>query len=141
METLIWRLSEELPEEQRPFDQTPAREENGQATRQPRCSHFSIATALVVIPGLHREMQVPVYRCSLAEVMMTRLRSTPQGGRLADSLEAEPLEGIPRLLGGPDLEAITTTACIPDRCRQSCQQAFIQILSDLGIDSALPQDS
>src|SRR5438132_426002 len=133
MELLTWRACPESPEDSQPFEESQPEEEWSQSTGYRRCSHFSIATALIIIPGLHREMRVPVYRCSLAEVMVDRMRLTPDGERLAASLEAAPLEGIPRLIGGPDLEAITTTACTPDRCRQSCQNGFIQILGDLGI--------
>ena len=138
MQQLIWRAGADKPDEKSPFESQPPEESDSRSGRRRLCSHFSIENARIDIPGLHREMQVPIYRCSLAEVMVERMRDTPDGIRLADSLAAAPLEGIPRLIGGPDLEAITTTACTPDRCRRSCHAGFIQILSDLGVDSALP---
>jgi len=137
---LTWRVGADTPEETNPFEGRSSEESESRESRRRLCSHFSIQNARIDIPGLHRDMQVPVYRCSLAEVMVARMRATPDGIRLADSLAAAPLEGIPRLIGGPDLEAITTTTCTPDRCRRSCHAGFTQILSDIGIDSALPQE-
>src|SRR5690242_8112180 len=84
------------------------------ARREGRCGHFGVSVATVAVPGVFVPMQVPIYRCALAELMILRLRTVPEGRRLAASLEARPLEGHPRLVCGPDLEAITTTTCTVD---------------------------
>jgi hypothetical protein len=140
MESLVWRFSGPEPDGHPDSDARPGLTKRECVPERGRCSHFSISPVTVDVPGLHRQMQVPIYRCSLAEVLVQRLRATSEGARLAASLHAEPLEGIPRLLGGPDLEAITTTTCTLPRCRESCQSGFIQILTDLNLDPALPQE-
>ncbi len=105
-----------------------------------RCSHFSVSTVELLVPGVYLPMQVPIYHCSLAEVMIERLRATEEGKWLADKLEAPPLDGQTRLICGPDLEAITTTTCIPDRCRRSCHAGYNQLLTELGLDARPPEE-
>lgn len=106
---------------------------------QKRCSHFSVNSVEVVVPRVYLPMRVPIYHCSMAEEMVRRLRTTPEGQWLADKLEATPLDGQMRLVCGPDLEAITITTCVPDRCHSSCRTAFHQVLTDLGLDGAPPE--
>jgi hypothetical protein len=85
-------------------------------------------------------MRVPIYHCSLAEEMVRRLRTTPEGQWLADKREAAPLDSQMRLVCGPDLEAITTTTCVPDRCRESCRPAFRQVLTELSLNGVPPDE-
>ena len=120
-----------------PFDPASAPSEH---TSQKRCSHFSVNSVEVVVPRVYLPMRVPIYHCSMAEEMVQRLRTTTEGRWLADKLEATPLDGQMRLVCGPDLEAITTTACVPVRCHQSCRSAFQQLLTELGLDGAPPDD-
>ena len=104
-----------------------------------RCSHFSIKIVQLNIPGVYPPMQIPVYRCFLAELLVARMRLTPEGAALAERLVAPPLDGETRLLCGPDLEAITTTSCSADRYHRSCLVGFSQIISDLGLDTSLEE--
>ncbi len=138
--TRAWLAMSDGPEDENSAGFTRPQNSQGREDDQARCSHFSVSVATLTVPGVFMPMQVPIYRCALAEVMTLRLRTTGEGRRLADSLEAQPLEGQPRLVCGPDLEAITTTTCTPDRCRRSCQPGFLQILAEIGVNAALPED-
>src|SRR5437667_248149 len=72
-----------------------------------RCSHFSIATGRLRLPGAIQPLRVPIYRCRLAVELVARLRGHEDGSQSADVIAASPIEGLPRLLRGPDLEAIS----------------------------------
>jgi hypothetical protein len=141
----MWRA---LPESECPggpnppdfFDIERWRQGNAGDVSAKRCSHFSVSVGTLDVPGIHPPLRVPIYRCSLTELMVARLQTSDEGGRLASMLEAPPLNDIPRLVCGPDLEAITTTACTPERCRQSCRSGFAQILSEFGLDASEPED-
>src|SRR5689334_19211454 len=104
MTPLVWRLSDDLP------GMTPRRDSSNDpaplADPDPgsRCSHFSVNSVEVVVPRVYLPMRVPIYHCSMAEEMVRRLRTTPEGRWLAGKLEATPLDGQMRLVCGPDLE-------------------------------------
>jgi hypothetical protein len=134
----MWRLSPESRGADDPFDSAFRRGWEDQDVAENLCSHFSITVGRVDLPTVSPPMQVPIYRCALAEVMVARLRTIAEGEFLSERLEAPPLQGIPRLICGPDLEAISTTSCVPERCHQSCRTGFVHILTDLGLDSTLP---
>ncbi len=135
----MW-LAPDKADDEKPGGSTGPGRDNRDTRGDNRCGHFSVSVATLSVPGVFVPMQVPIYRCALAELMIQRLRDSDEGRRLADSLEAAPLDGFPRLVGGPDLEAITTTTCTVDRCRRSCQHGFTQILADIGVDASLPED-
>src|SRR5437660_143757 len=102
-------------------NQSPGRQKDPLDVSEIRCGHFSIQTGHVRLPGAIQPLRVPIYRCAMAEEMVTRLQTKKKGKRLADLIQAEPLEGRQRLLCGPDLEAITAVTCTTDRCRRSCE--------------------
>jgi hypothetical protein len=131
----MWRAAPESREHPDPFESAFQRNWESEKVSENRCSHFSVTIGSLEVPGVYPPMQVPIYRCSLAEEMVARLRTCKEGQWLADRLEAPPLQGVPRLICGPDLEAITTTTCIPDRCHRSCRPGFAQILTDLALDA------
>ena len=135
---MIWLTLPQGSENGAGFDASPA---NGAPESAPgnRCTHFSMTVYRLAIRGVHPPMRVPVYHCALAEEMITRLKTTSQGQKLAISMEAPPLEGQLRLICGPDLEAISTATCTFDRCHRSCRPSFEQILSDLQLDHDLPE--
>ena len=135
----MWAASPESPEEGSSYESERSRHWDSERVSENLCSHFSVSVVDLAVPGIYPPMQVPIYHCALAEEMVARLRTTPEGHWLADRLEAPPLEGQTRLICGPDLEAITTTTCIPDRCHRSCRAGFSQILTDLNIESTPPE--
>jgi hypothetical protein len=136
----MWRVSPESKGPGDSFDSAFRRHWDDHEVVENRCSHFSLTVGVLSVPGVAPPMQVPIYRCSIAEEMVARLKTTPEGQWLAERLEAPPLNGIPRLISGPDLEAISTTSCIPERCHRSCRAGFVQILTELGLDATPPEE-
>lgn len=134
----MWLAKPDLPEENSSEEMQLPPHWGHEPVSEKRCSHFSVSIATLAVPGIYPPMQVPVYQCSLTAEMVVRLRTQPEGQTLADRLEAPPLEGLNRYVCGPDLEAISTTTCVPDRCHRSCRTGFIQILTDLGLDVTPP---
>jgi hypothetical protein len=135
----MWRTLPESQGADDPFDSAFHRHWDDHTVAEDRCSHFSITAGTLSVPGVALPMHVPIYRCTLAEEMVARLKTKPEGRFLAERLEAPPLSEVPRLICGPDLEAISTTNCVPERCHKSCRAGFTQILADLGLDAAPPE--
>src|SRR5437773_1382084 len=102
----MWLTLPQGSENEAGFDATPDRGKPESAPGN-RCTHFSMTVYRLAVRGVHPPMRVPVYHCALAEEMISRLKTTSHGLKLANSMEAPPLEGQIRLICGPDLEAIS----------------------------------
>ncbi len=104
---------------------------------QERCPLFCMRPAVV---GLTTGAAVvfPI-RCALADVMLERLRSSPEHQRLAEALTISPPGDAPRSMFGPDLEPPSPTKCTNVRREQSCGPSFVQILAERGLDTSLPE--
>lgn len=104
-----------------------------------RCPYFSMRVGEVPIAGLTHPLRVPICRCALTEVLAQRLRTAPAAHAFASLLEAAPLDGQPRPVIGSDLEPISQVTCTSERLHARCKPSFQDILSDFGIDTAVPE--
>ena len=103
-----------------------------------RCPHNSKAVAQETVPGHYFAIRFPMYRCALAELMIERLQSHPQGSWIADALQTTAADNTTRPHIGPDLIPLHPLTCTGERCGR-CASHFIEHLTTYGQDASLPE--
>ncbi len=106
------------------------------------CRHFVTRVHTLLVPDRNSHIQAPmrvlIHQCAIAEVMCSRLCNLPDGVSLADSLKRIDADGSWHCLYGPDIEPLSVPTCSARRCSQSCQSAFVSLMTNLGLDAMLP---
>lgn len=102
------------------------------------CPYISFQVGNVIIPGHVSAMRFPIYQCALTDALRVGLRALPDGDVLADAMELTDAEGIRHSRYGPDLQPLSMPTCTDTRCKQICQPAFLNLMTDLGMDATLP---
>jgi hypothetical protein len=95
-----------------------------------RCPHFQLyAQPLDIDNGPN---MLAIRRCMLTERLIGLLEQTPNGSlltqRLTIRIDAERAFAIV----GPDLEAVTQTACTVNRCEERCTPSYVGHLEHFG---------
>jgi hypothetical protein len=85
-------------------------------------------------------LRLPIYRCTLTQALVERLRTHFEGEELASYLEGTPQENLPCSVIGPDLQMTSRAACT-DKCRRErCLPHFVETLTSFGLDTNVPSE-
>lgn len=105
-----------------------------------RCRYFTLEHKQVMVLDL--PLILPVCRCALTELMLERLRTHPDGQILLPYLEGPPLDDdTPRPVIGADHHPISPQTCTEERKESQCIPGFLELLTDLGLDTSLPHEA
>ena len=66
------------------------------------------------------------------------MRTHAEGEHLASYLAGPPLNEQDRPLVGADMQPITPLTCLEERGRSRCIPSFVEVLTDFGLDAAVP---
>jgi hypothetical protein len=102
------------------------------------CPYFEAGMVEVILPPPLKSRQVPTPRCGLAEMMLTRLRTTAGGQEVAALLTITPENAAPRSMYGADLGYPVREICTLERLQTSCEPSFVQILTEHSLSPELP---
>src|SRR5437763_274024 len=91
-----------------------------------RCPHYQLYAEPLDIE--HGPNVLAVRRCMLAERLIGLLLQTPNGAMLTQKLSVRISSGKDFAVVGPDLEAVTQSACTVKRCEGRCTPAYISHL-------------
>jgi hypothetical protein len=103
-----------------------------------QCQHFSFRVDTHPVPGLAKPLQVPIYQCCVADTLRARLRSLADGEEIAMALEQTASDGTRHSIYGPDMEPLSTVTCTQERYHCRCEPAFIDLMTVMGLNAALP---
>ena len=108
-----------------------------------RCAYFSITLELIQFQSdddrsQRQPLRVPNYGCAIAASMIERLKSDEEGRAIAQILVMTAHDGVEHSIFGPDLEALSPSACTQDRCAQYCQAGFSNLMESYHLASTLP---
>jgi len=96
-----------------------------------RCPHYQIYSEPLALEG--PPAYLAIRRCVLAERLIQFLRQSAEGNLLADKLVVHVAGGNAYAFVGPDLEAVTQTACTVKRCAERCAPAYAEHLERFGL--------
>jgi hypothetical protein len=103
-----------------------------------RCPHYQLYAQPLNIengPDL-----LAVRRCMLAERLIGLLEKTPNGRMLTQRLTVRIHTQMDVAIVGPDLEAVTQTACSVSRCEERCTPGYVAHLNHFnGVDPCLDE--
>ena len=87
-----------------------------------RCPHYQLYAEPLGIE--HGPNVLAVRRCLLTERLIGLLLQTPNGAMLTQRLTVRINSGREFAIIGPDLEAVTQSACTVNRCEERCTPAY-----------------
>lgn len=95
-----------------------------------RCPHYQLYAQPLEIE--HGPNVLAIRRCMLTERLIGLLVKTPNGSMLTQKLTVRIDAEKDFAIVGPDLEAVTQTACTVTRCEERCTPSYTAHLEHFG---------
>src|SRR5438094_7326187 len=95
-----------------------------------RCPHFQVYAEQLDIE--HGPNVLAIRRCTLTERLIGLLQQTPNGPMLTQKLTVRIDSAKDFAIVGPDLEAVSQSACTVARCIGGCSPAYSALLKHFG---------